>query len=118
MVVVALGLSSLLLFGCEEEKPTYVPPEPVSDFEAFKKLATVSRYSQKQTDWLIEVCQALAATARFDSGARREILKDYDFDLATITKVEAKIDKLFGYTLETSCGVKLPLIILGEDQYL
>lgn len=41
-----------------------------------------------------EVCKSLMSTRKFDTSARREILKDYGFPLAVISEIESNADSL------------------------
>jgi len=41
-----------------------------------------------------EICTSLMATRKFDTGARREILKDYGAPLSVIASIEKYVDSL------------------------
>ena len=115
-LIVTLGtLSFLTLFisGCESRSDAEVAaPAPIKSTFAKIKEDQMAQYSPEGKAFIAEVCQALGGTPNFDSGARRDILKDYEFDLAEIATVEEKMNVLFG-PLGDKCEQFLGSIISG-----
>lgn len=94
--LIALGLLSLLISGCEQATaPAPAPAETKTVFERIQS-GELQSFEKEAVDFIEEVCQAAGDTPRFDSAARRQILKDYGFDLSTIAAVEAKKDTIWG----------------------
>lgn len=90
--LLVIGLSLILVSGCGEQEPPKEPPK--STFEKIQS-GELSRFSGEGESFLKEVCLALSGTPKFDSSARREILKDYGVDLASIARIEQNLDVVF-----------------------
>ena len=108
-----LSFLTLFISGCESRSDAEaVAPAPIKSTFAKIKDGELSQYSSEGKAFIAEVCQAIGDTPNFDSGARREILKDYEFDLAEIATVEEKKDMLFN-ALGDNCKSFLGSIITG-----
>jgi len=102
--LVLIGILSISLSGCDK-----LSGEKAQEKTVFQKLKDGESYISHRA-WLQEVCSATGATANYDSAARREILKDYGFDLTAIAKFEVNKEVIFldnnlcpmrvGYTIQ------------------
>jgi len=121
IAAITISVAIFLFAGCTKENSgggiTANTPQVVQEKSTFDKIKSeeLQTYQSEAKSFIAEVCKAIGATPRFDSGARRSILKDYGFDLSTIADVEAKKDQLWssfdGYDY---CPSFLPLIIAGK----
>jgi len=87
-----LLLLSFLVSGCGQQEAPKEPPK--SMFERIQS-GEILGAQEPALSFLKEVCMAMSTTPKIDTAARRGILKDYGFDLASIARIEQNIDTIF-----------------------